>query len=134
MAKRLAMIFGAIFVVVGLLGYIDNPLVGPTGMFATNGNHNLAHLLIGIVLIIASTRTERASILSMHVFGAVYALLAVLGFSALGSEGHTMLLGLVHINGADNWLHVVLAIALIGSALAVSRGHRTLAPSTHATR
>ena len=85
-------------------------------------------------MIIAATRTERASILSMHVFGAVYALLAVLGFASLGSEGHTMLLGLVHINGADNWLHLILAVALIGTALAASRGHRTLATGTHATR
>ena len=43
MAKRLAMIFGVVFVLVGLLGYVDNPLVGPVGMFATNGTHNLAH-------------------------------------------------------------------------------------------
>ena len=45
-----------------------------------------------------------------------------------------MLLGLVHINGADNWLHLFLAVALIGAALATSRGHRTLATGTHATR
>lgn len=130
MGKRLAMIFGAIFVLVGLLGYVDNPIIGPAGIFATNSTHNLAHLLIGAIMIIAATRTERAAIMSMHIFGAVYALLAVLGFAAVGEEGHSMLLGMVHINGADNWLHLFLAVALVGSALAVSRTHRTV----HATR
>jgi hypothetical protein len=71
--------------------------------------------------------------MAMHIFGAIYALLAVMGFAAVGDEGHSMLLGLVHINGADNWLHVFLAIALIGSALAASRSHRTVVGS-HATR
>jgi hypothetical protein len=134
MGKRLAMIFGAMFVLVGLLGYVDNPLIGPDGMFVTNGNHNLAHLLIGVVLLIAATRGDRASTMSMHVFGAIYALLAVLGFAAVGSEGHAMLFDLVHVNGADNWLHVFLAVALFGSALAASRTHRTLAPGGHAAR
>jgi hypothetical protein len=38
------MIFGAMFVVVGLLGYVSNPLIGPDGLFMTNGAHNLTHL------------------------------------------------------------------------------------------
>lgn len=132
MAKRLALIFGVVFVIVGLLGYVPNPLVGPEGLFMTNGAHNMAHLLIGIALIVAAMMSERASILSMHLWGAVYALLAILGFAAAGETGHADLFGLVHINGADNWLHVVLAIALIGSALAASRTHRgrTLAHET----
>ena len=130
MAKRMAMIFGSMFVVVGLFGYVPNPLVGPEGLFATNNAHNIAHLLIGILLLVAAFASERASIMSMHVFGAVYALLAVLGFAAVGDEGHAMLLDVVHINGADNWLHVALAILLIGSALSVSRTHRTEVPST----
>jgi hypothetical protein len=134
MGKRLAVIFGVLFVVVGLMGYVDNPLIGPDGLFTTNDNHNLAHMLIGVGMIIAAMAGERAAIMSMHVFGAVYALLAVLGFAAVGSEGHAMLFGLVHVNGPDNWLHVFLAVALIGSALAASRTHRTLATGGHATR
>lgn len=124
MAKRLCMVFGVVFVLVGLLGYVSNPIVGPDGLFATNSAHNLAHLLIGVVMLIAGTQTERASIMAMHVFGALYALLAVLGFAALGEEGHAMLLNMVHINGADNWLHAFLAVALIGTALLAQRTHR----------
>jgi 4-hydroxybenzoate polyprenyltransferase len=116
------MIFGAMFVVVGLLGYVSNPLIGPDGLFMTNGAHNLTHLLIGVILLVASTQTERAAYLSNMTFGALYGLLALMGFASIGNEGHTNLLGMVHINGADNWLHVFLAVAMIGAAMAAHRG------------
>jgi hypothetical protein len=99
MLKRLAMIFGAIFVLVGLLGFVPNPLVGPDGFFATNGAHNIAHVLIGAVLMFASTQTERAAWISLITFGVVYLLLAVMGYATIGAEGHTNLLGIVHVNG-----------------------------------
>ena len=70
MLKRLAMIFGAIFILVGLLGFVSNPLVGPDGFFMTNGAHNIAHLLIGAVLVFASTQTERAAWISTRPSGA----------------------------------------------------------------
>ena len=100
-------------------------------MFATNGAHNVVHLLIGLVMLIASRRTERASVMTMHVFGALYALLAVIGFASIGDEGHAMLMNTVHINGADNWLHAFLAIALFGSALLGQRTHRVVHTSAH---
>jgi hypothetical protein len=40
----------------------------------------------------------------------VYFLVAVLGFVLAPADG--MLLGLVEVNTADNWLHLVLAIVL----------------------
>jgi|SRR4051794_13541537 len=121
--KRWAMIFGAAFILVGLLGYVPNPLVGPDGLFETNGAHNMTHLLIGVILVIASTQSERAAYLSNMTFGVLYGLLALMGFASVGDEGHTNLLGMVHINGADNWLHVFLAVAMIGSALGAHRSH-----------
>ena len=50
-----------------------------------------------------------------------------MGYATAGAEGHTMLLGLVHINGNDNWLHVLLAVILIASALSTRRNVRTVA-------
>jgi hypothetical protein len=123
MNKRWAMIFGAAFVLVGLLGYVPNPLIGPDGLFMTNGAHNMAHLLIGVILLVASTQSERAAYLSNMTFGAVYGLLALMGFASIGNEGHANLLGMVHINGADNWLHLFLALAMIGVAMAAHRSH-----------
>ena len=126
MLKRMAMIFGATFVAVGLLGFVSNPLIGADGFFMTNAAHNLTHLLIGAVLLFAATQTERAAYLSLLTFGVLYLLLAVMGYATIGAEGHANLLGLVHINGNDNWLHVLLGVALIATALG-ARGTRRVA-------
>ncbi len=111
MAKKLAMIFGVVFVLVGLLGFINNPIVGAEGIFNTNMLHNIAHLLIGIVLILVAKK-ESTAVLWMKIFGAVYLLLAVLGFMVV-SKGGDMILNLVAVNAADNWLHVVLGVVLL---------------------
>jgi hypothetical protein len=123
MNKRWAMIFGAAFVLVGLLGYVPNPLIGENALFMTNGPHNMTHLLLGVILIVASTQSERAAYLTNMTFGAVYLLLALMGFASIGAEGHTNLLGMVHINGADNWLHTFLGVTMIGVAMMAHRGH-----------
>jgi hypothetical protein len=40
-ARNAAILFGVVFILVGILGYIPNPIVGPTGLFATNSLHNV---------------------------------------------------------------------------------------------
>jgi hypothetical protein len=51
MAKTLALVFGVVFVVAGILGFIPNPIVGRDALFHTNAVHNLVHLIIGAVLL-----------------------------------------------------------------------------------
>lgn len=108
MAKKLAVVFGVVFVLVGLLGYVPNPIVGPMGMFVTDGTHNLVHLLIGVILLIAGSKGGAASAKALKVFGFVYLILAVDGFIQ-----PTMLLGFVTANTADTYLHLVLGIVLL---------------------
>ena len=126
MAKRLAMLFGAIFAVVGILGFVPNPIVGPDGFFATNSTHDIFHLLAGIILMFCGMRTERTAALGLDAFGAIYLLLAVLGFAAIGNEGHTMMAGM-HVNGNDNWLHLALGVILLAAGLSTRRSHRVIA-------
>lgn len=122
MAKKLAMVFGVVFVLVGLLGFISNPIVGAHGYFFTNHTHDIVHLLVGIVMIIMSAQGEAAGAMSLTIFGVVYLLIAVLGFVM-----KTPLLGLVAYNGADNWLHVVLGVVLLAAGLSLKKG--SAAPS-----
>ena len=117
MAKRRSIILGAAFLLVGLLGFVDNPIIGPNGYFATNDAHNMVHLLIGAIMVIAGYVSGRAAFLSLIVFGAAYLLLAIMGFAQIGTAGAGMLLGVVHINGADNWLHLALGIVLLAAGL-----------------
>jgi len=113
MAKTLAIVFGIVFVLVGLLGFIPNPLVGMGGIFDTNTLHDLVHLLIGVVLLVVAFNSPASSALWLKIMGYVYAVIAILGFLLVSGTGD--LLGLVTINPADNWLHVVLAIVLLAA-------------------
>jgi hypothetical protein len=108
-AKTAALVIGIVFIVVGILGFIPNPILSPDGIFVVDTLHNLVHLISGIVLL-AGVYGFGAS-LALKIVGIVYALVAVLGFLVVGDDG--MMLGLIHVNEADKWLHVALAIVIL---------------------
>jgi len=109
--KQIAIIFGVIFVVVGVLGWVPpaNPDGKLLGLFAVNAAHNCVHLATGIVSIIAGAAGEKAARIFFQVFGVIYGLVAVLGFYS----GDQPLLGIVSNNAADSVLHVVIAIVAL---------------------
>jgi hypothetical protein len=107
-----AIVIGVVFVLVGILGFIPNPLVSADGLFAVNTAHNLVHLISGIVLL-AGAFTSFGASLALKIVGIVYALIAVLGFVIIGED--QLLLGVIHVNVADRWLHVVLAVVILAA-------------------
>jgi hypothetical protein len=109
-AKNAALLFGVVFLLVGVLGYVPNPIVGPTGIFATNSLHNVIHLISGIALL-AGAYTSLGSSMALKIVGVVYGLVAICGFFMV-MDG--MMMG-VMINEADKWLHVGLAIAILAA-------------------
>ena len=113
MSKKLLFIFGVVFVVVGVLAWIPNPIVGATGLFETNLIHDLVHLLTGIVFIYISKMSSENSQMAMKVFGVVYLLVAVLGLLLVPSGG--ALLGLIQTNFADHLLHILLGVVILGA-------------------
>ena len=50
-ADSLAKILGAIFIIVGILGFIPNPLVSYRGLFEVNTFHNIVHIVTGGILL-----------------------------------------------------------------------------------
>src|SRR6476646_6430645 len=120
MAKTMAVLFGVVFLVVGILGFVpavtkDQMLLG---IFHVNTAHNAVHLLSGVVALICGMAGIGASRLYFKIFGLVYAAVAVLGFL---NPGDTMLLGLISNNTADTWLHVAIAaVSLIIGFMPVS--------------
>jgi hypothetical protein len=119
-AKNAATLFGVVFLLVGVLGYVPNPIVGPTGIFATNSLHNVIHLISGIALL-AGAYTSLGSSMALKIVGVVYGLVAICGFFMV-MDG--MMMG-VMINEADKWLHVGLAVAILAAGF--------LLPDTSAT-
>jgi hypothetical protein len=106
--KKIAVVFGVIFVIVGVLGWV--PVLNPggklLGLFDVNTAHNLVHLATGIIAILVGMASDKASKTFFQVFGVIYALVAVLGFYS----GDQPLLGIVANNSADAVLHVVIAV------------------------
>lgn len=112
--QRVAQIFGIVFILVAIVGFITpggmsmdaaNPGM-LMGMFAVNLLHNVVHLLFGLWGLAAS-RSWAGSKQYATVAGAIYLVLAILGFVA--PDGF----GLVPLGGNDRWLHIVLAAALL---------------------
>lgn len=108
-AKLITNVFGVTFILAGLLGFVPNPIVAPDGVFAVNTMHNLVHILTGAAFIAGGTfGFARQTILGI---GIAYVAVTVLGILTTSD----MLLGLVHINVADRWLHAGLAVAILAA-------------------
>jgi hypothetical protein len=97
-------IFGIVFILVGIVGFI--PALTPDhllfGIFMVDPIHNVIHLLSGVFALIGAIKTSYA-LIYFKVFGVVYALVTILGFI-------TEDLILIHVNMADNLLHLAISI------------------------
>jgi hypothetical protein len=105
--KTYAMVVGVVLLLVGLLGFfMASPLLG---LFGVNAVHNVIHLVSGAAALWLATK-GMAKLFNKW-FGVVYLLVAVLGFLNV--------LGFLAVNGADNWLHLVLGGVSLGVAYGV---------------
>lgn len=129
--RTVALVFGIVFLLVGILGFIPALTPGGAllGLFAVNGVHSIVHLLFGILGIAAATTGY--SVLYNKIGGAIYLILAIVGFIALlavpALAPNGMLLGIVMINTADNFLHLVLGAVLAGVGFGVANTPATTA-------
>ena len=119
-----ALVFGAVFVLVGLAGFLvsgGHPAAGTTGgallgLFQVNVLHNIVHLAIGVVMIAAALRGDIAARGANRTFGVLYLVLFVAGLFLVGTA-----LNLVALNVGDNILHLVLGVVLAGVGFGADR-------------
>jgi hypothetical protein len=104
MAKTIMMIVGVVFIIIGILGFLSNPILG---IFAVDTLHNLVHLISGILALIFASQGESQARKFAIILGVVYGLVTILGFLS-GDSGK--IVGLITVNTADNFLHLVLTI------------------------
>ena len=127
-----ATVVAAVFLLVGVLGFIPGATTDYDGMtfaghestamllgvFHVSVLHNIVHLLFGIVGL-ALGRTPSGATNFLIGGGIVYAVLWLYGLLI----DHNSAANFVPVNGADNWLHLILAIGMIGLGVAL-RGNR----------
>ena len=128
--QKVAMAVGAVFLLVGVLGFIpgvttnydDLEFAGHKsgaellGIFQVSILHNIVHLLFGIAGL-AAARTWSASRMYLVGGGGVYLVLWIYGQVI----DHDTDANFVPLNEADNWLHLVLGIGMVALGLALSR-------------
>lgn len=130
-ARSTAGLFGLVFLVVGIAGFIpglttnydelaaaghqsDAKLLG---IFEVSVLHNLVHLAFGAAGLILSREAFKAAYYLLG-GGVLYAVVWLYGLVV----DHDSSANFLPLNDADNWLHLVLAVAMIGlGALALKK-------------
>ena len=130
--RLLGTVFGVVYLLVGLLGFADTgfgDFAGTNtddkilGIFEVNPLHNIAHLLIGALLLFAAGRASSAAKGANTLVGAVYLLLGIVGLFILDSDAN-----ILSLNSADNVLHLASAVLLLGVGLSQDKNVRGDAP------
>ena len=118
LAQKLAFVFGIVFLLVGILGFIpgitenapgdfagENSEGSLLGVFQTSVLHNLAHLAFGIGILAAR---KHATALTYLLVGGI----AYLGLFLIGILGA---MDWLPADDTDDWLHLALAAGLLGA-------------------
>ena len=127
MAKTIATILGAIFILVGLLGFVMPNLLGAH----LSAAHNIIHLVTGAVsLYLGLAGSLSAARIFCLAFGAVYLLLGVVGFAAGDGEQRMLELipGRLAFGTMDHIIHVLFGLVYLVGGL-MTRADAT-APAT----
>lgn len=107
--KTFALILGIVLLLVGILGFFDNSIVGDAGLFGTNTFQDILHLVAGAFGVYVGTKGMGPGY--NQTIGWIGVALGVLGFIPGVSD---LLLSLLNINTAITVLHLVIgAVCLV---------------------
>lgn len=134
-----ALVFGVVFLLVGIAGFIPGITTGYDtlqfaghhseamllGLFQVSILHNIVHLLFGVAGILLA-RTAPQARMYLLVGGIIYLALWIYGLVT----GYESSANFVPLNTADNWLHLVLGVAMVGLTFLYRKG----VPSGRATQ
>lgn len=135
-----ALVIGVIFLIIGIAGFIpgitsdfstikfaghhsDAKLLG---LFQVSILHNIVHLLFGVAGV-ALARTLSGARAFLVGGGVIYLVLWLYGLIVDQDSGANF----VPFNTADNWLHLLLGVGMVGLGLALSR---SAVPQTRSDR
>lgn len=107
--KTFALILGIVLTLVGIVGFVSNPLVGEGAFFGTNPFQNVLHLIAGVIGIWVGTKGEGPGY-NMSL-GWIALVLGVIYFIPGVQE---LLVSLLNINTEITILHLVIGVVTLG--------------------
>ena len=128
--QRAALGIGAVFLLFGVLGFVPGVTAGYArlevagvdseamllGLFQVSVLHNVIHLSFGVAGLALARSTTGAQVYLFY-GGIVY--LVLWAYGVVIDEDSTI--NVVSFNAADDWLHLLLSVSMIGLALALTR-------------
>jgi len=108
MTKNIVLVIGVLLLLAGVLGFFGSPVLG---MFEVDMLHNIVHIATGALGLVFALKGEQAAKTFAKVFGVIYAVVAILGFTLTNTDGK--ILGILTANMNDHVLHVLLALVLL---------------------
>ncbi len=135
-ARLYCTLVGAVLIIAGIIGFFyssgfDTGVGGVAadtdevfGILAVNGWHNVVHILLGVIALIAAGAPYAARTYCL-VVGLVYVLLALWGF--IDEDG--IILGLLPLNDEDNVLHLILGLTGLAAGAASPSADTATRPS-----
>ncbi|WP_327107553.1 DUF4383 domain-containing protein [Nonomuraea glycinis] len=129
-----ALVVGAVFLLVGVLGFVPGVTTNfddlqfashhsdalLLGVFQVSILHNIVHLLFGVAGILMA-RTVPGARNYLIGGGVIYLLLWLYGMLI----DHDSAANFVPLNGADNWLHLLLGIGMLALGFLLTRTRTT---------
>ena len=127
-AKNAALAIGLVFLAVGLLGYVDNPIIGlsPDALFHADSVHNMVHLISGALFLLVALAAPGFAKTLMIIFGLVYLLIGIVGLVNTKEDGMGEVLGFLHVNENDNYLHIGLGLLIVFTGMLTRGSYRTV--------
>lgn len=118
-AQQFALVAGVVYLLIGILGFsivsgADDKLFE---IFGVNLMHNIVHLAVGAAFLLGSSNRPRAKKVNL-VVGIVYGVVSLLGFANI------LIVDLLDLNAADNFLHLATAVLAIYFGTAGAEGAR----------
>jgi hypothetical protein len=129
-AQLAALVLAVVFLLIGVLGFVPGITTNYgelsfaghhseaklLGVFQVSVLHNLVHLAFGVAGL-ALARSVAGARLFLIGGGAVYLVLWIYGLVVVDQAGANV----IPVNGADNWLHLGLALGMLALGLLLSR-------------
>ena len=110
MAKTVCKILGVVFLLVGLVGFVNQNLLGAH----LTPPHNVVHLVSGaIALYFGFAGSLSAAKTFCLVFGLVYLGLGILGLVLGAPPDRMWMLGPLHFGQADHGIHILLGVIFV---------------------